>query len=202
MTTWFRDGTCPMAGPVTAIPTLRRHPRSSLIHASPGNPDRRAHTAGAAGQARACAPRRAAGEVVTGLLYLHEDSADMHDALDTVAAPLDTLADAELVPGRAALADLNDSLRRARRPAAVRRRRLRAIAIPATEHQRDSRHRLPRRWRGRAVTRASFPPRGSPWPCGRSRRQSPSRSPSARRRSPRCRRPSSARWCPVAGRSP
>ncbi len=28
---------------------------------------------------------RAAGEVVTGLLYLHPDSADLHDALDTVA---------------------------------------------------------------------------------------------------------------------
>ena len=55
--------------------------------------------------------RRAAGEVVTGLLYLHEDTADMHDALDTVAAPLNTLGDAELVPGHAALADLNASLR-------------------------------------------------------------------------------------------
>ena len=54
---------------------------------------------------------RAAGEVVTGLLYLHADTADMHDALDTVAAPLNTLSDAELVPGHAALADVNASLR-------------------------------------------------------------------------------------------
>ena len=35
--------------------------------------------------------QRAAGEVVTGLLYLHEDTADMHDALDTVDVPLNAL---------------------------------------------------------------------------------------------------------------
>jgi len=55
--------------------------------------------------------RREAGEVVTGLLYLNADSADMHDALDTIEAPLNTLSDPELVPGSAALADLNASLR-------------------------------------------------------------------------------------------
>ncbi|MEO8754958.1 MAG: 2-oxoacid:ferredoxin oxidoreductase subunit beta, partial [Casimicrobiaceae bacterium] len=55
--------------------------------------------------------RRAAGEVVTGLLYLHEDGGDMHDALDTIAAPLNSLTDAELVPGNAALAAVNASLR-------------------------------------------------------------------------------------------
>jgi 2-oxoglutarate/2-oxoacid ferredoxin oxidoreductase subunit beta len=55
--------------------------------------------------------RRAAGEVVTGLLYLHPESADMHDALDTVAAPLNSLNDADLIPGNAALAQLNKSLR-------------------------------------------------------------------------------------------
>jgi len=55
--------------------------------------------------------RAEAGEVVTGLLYLREDSADMHDALDTIEAPLNGLSDAELVPGSAALSDLNASLR-------------------------------------------------------------------------------------------
>ena len=55
--------------------------------------------------------RRAAGEVVTGLLYVHEDSGDMHDALDTIAAPLNSLGDGELVPGNAALAAVNQSLR-------------------------------------------------------------------------------------------
>jgi 2-oxoglutarate ferredoxin oxidoreductase subunit beta len=55
--------------------------------------------------------RRERGEVVTGLLYVRPDAGDMHDALDTVDAPLNTLADVELVPGNAALAALNASLR-------------------------------------------------------------------------------------------
>jgi len=55
--------------------------------------------------------RREAGEVVTGLLYLHADTADMHDALETVEMPLNALGDAELVPGSAALAGVNADLR-------------------------------------------------------------------------------------------
>jgi 2-oxoglutarate ferredoxin oxidoreductase subunit beta len=55
--------------------------------------------------------RRARGEVVTGLLYVDPDSDDLHAALKTVAAPLNTLGDAELVPGDVALADVNASLR-------------------------------------------------------------------------------------------
>ena len=54
---------------------------------------------------------RERGEVVTGLLYVKPDSADMHDALETIDAPLNTLGDAELVPGSAALAAVNASLR-------------------------------------------------------------------------------------------
>jgi 2-oxoglutarate ferredoxin oxidoreductase subunit beta len=54
---------------------------------------------------------RAKGEVVTGLLYLHPDGDDMHAALQTVEAPLNTLSDAELVPGNVALATVNASLR-------------------------------------------------------------------------------------------
>jgi 2-oxoglutarate ferredoxin oxidoreductase subunit beta len=55
--------------------------------------------------------RRAAGEVVTGLLYVHPDSRDLHDALATTATPLNALADADLVPGRRALDAFNASLR-------------------------------------------------------------------------------------------
>jgi 2-oxoglutarate/2-oxoacid ferredoxin oxidoreductase subunit beta len=55
--------------------------------------------------------RRAAGEIVTGLLYLDEEMGDMHDALETVDQPLNTLGDADLVPGSAALARLNAELR-------------------------------------------------------------------------------------------
>jgi 2-oxoglutarate/2-oxoacid ferredoxin oxidoreductase subunit beta len=55
--------------------------------------------------------RRAAGEVVTGLLYVDPSSGDMHAALETVRAPLNTLQDTDLVPGSAALAAVNASLR-------------------------------------------------------------------------------------------
>ncbi|MCC6870612.1 MAG: 2-oxoacid:ferredoxin oxidoreductase subunit beta [Burkholderiales bacterium] len=54
---------------------------------------------------------RAAGEIVTGLIYLHPDSTDMHDALDTIGTPLNALGDAELVPGSRALAGVNAALR-------------------------------------------------------------------------------------------
>jgi 2-oxoglutarate/2-oxoacid ferredoxin oxidoreductase subunit beta len=55
--------------------------------------------------------RRAKGEVVTGLLYVDRGSDDMHAALHTVGVPLNALGDAELVPGGAALAAVNASLR-------------------------------------------------------------------------------------------
>ena len=55
--------------------------------------------------------RRAQGEVVTGLLYVHPDSDDMHAALETVETPLNGLTDNELVPGNAALDAVNASLR-------------------------------------------------------------------------------------------
>ena len=54
---------------------------------------------------------RLKGEVVTGLLYIDPSEHDMHDAQNTVERPLNALADAELVPGAAALAKLNASLR-------------------------------------------------------------------------------------------
>ena len=55
--------------------------------------------------------QHAAGEIVTGLLYSHPDSRDLHDAQETVAVPLNSLRDADLVPGAAALAAFNASLR-------------------------------------------------------------------------------------------
>jgi 2-oxoglutarate ferredoxin oxidoreductase subunit beta len=53
----------------------------------------------------------AAGEVVTGLLYVDPSPKDLHDNLNTVAAPLNTLNSAELCPGPAALDRINASLR-------------------------------------------------------------------------------------------
>ena len=55
--------------------------------------------------------RQAAGEIVTGLLYLHPDATDLHAALNTVDTPLNALREAELVPGAGALEKVNASLR-------------------------------------------------------------------------------------------
>jgi 2-oxoglutarate ferredoxin oxidoreductase subunit beta len=55
--------------------------------------------------------REAAGEVVTGLLYVDPAPADLHDHLRTVETPLNALDDAALVPGAAALEKFNASLR-------------------------------------------------------------------------------------------
>jgi 2-oxoglutarate ferredoxin oxidoreductase subunit beta len=42
--------------------------------------------------------RHAAGEVVTGLLFV-DDAGDIHEFLDTVETPLNALGEAELCPG-------------------------------------------------------------------------------------------------------
>jgi 2-oxoglutarate ferredoxin oxidoreductase subunit beta len=51
--------------------------------------------------------RQAAGEVVTGLLYMEPEAHDLHDALGTVDAPLNGLGEVELCPGPAALDAFN-----------------------------------------------------------------------------------------------
>jgi 2-oxoglutarate ferredoxin oxidoreductase subunit beta len=55
--------------------------------------------------------RRAAGEIVTGVLYLRSDADDLHGLLNTVEVPLNTLDEKALVPGAAALEKFNASLR-------------------------------------------------------------------------------------------
>jgi 2-oxoglutarate ferredoxin oxidoreductase subunit beta len=55
--------------------------------------------------------RKAAGEIVTGLLYVRPDADDLHRLLNTVEAPLNSLGEKELVPGAAALERVNASLR-------------------------------------------------------------------------------------------
>lgn len=51
------------------------------------------------------------GEILTGLLYINEDSTDLHSVLKTSGRPLNSLSEAELCPGSEALAALNRSLR-------------------------------------------------------------------------------------------
>jgi 2-oxoglutarate ferredoxin oxidoreductase subunit beta len=55
--------------------------------------------------------RQAAGEVVTGLLYVDPDAADCHEILETVHHPLNALDETTLCPGNQALAAINDSFR-------------------------------------------------------------------------------------------
>jgi 2-oxoglutarate/2-oxoacid ferredoxin oxidoreductase subunit beta len=55
--------------------------------------------------------RQAKGEVVTGLLYVDPDPQDLHAHLSTVPSPLNRLNERDLVPGAAALAKINASLR-------------------------------------------------------------------------------------------
>jgi 2-oxoglutarate ferredoxin oxidoreductase subunit beta len=51
--------------------------------------------------------RHAAGEVPTGLLFVEAEARDLHDLMNTVEAPLNSLGEAELCPGAAALAEFN-----------------------------------------------------------------------------------------------
>ena len=55
--------------------------------------------------------RAEAGEIATGLLYVHPDAEDLHEHLHTVNLPLNSLTARELSPGAAALEKLNASLR-------------------------------------------------------------------------------------------
>jgi 2-oxoglutarate/2-oxoacid ferredoxin oxidoreductase subunit beta len=55
--------------------------------------------------------RHAAGEVVTGLLFVEPEPEDLHDLLGTVPTPFNRLAEAELCPGAAELERFNASLR-------------------------------------------------------------------------------------------
>ena len=54
---------------------------------------------------------QARGEIATGLLYIDPEASDLHAGLNTVARPLSSLAEDDLCPGQAALAQLNASLR-------------------------------------------------------------------------------------------
>jgi 2-oxoglutarate ferredoxin oxidoreductase subunit beta len=53
----------------------------------------------------------ASGEVVTGLLYVDAAPKDLHQNLNTVEAPLNTLQTADLCPGSAMLDKINAGLR-------------------------------------------------------------------------------------------
>jgi 2-oxoglutarate ferredoxin oxidoreductase subunit beta len=55
--------------------------------------------------------RSAAGEVVTGLLYVDPESSDLHQDIKTVETPLNQLGERELCPGSVALERINAGMR-------------------------------------------------------------------------------------------
>jgi 2-oxoglutarate ferredoxin oxidoreductase subunit beta len=55
--------------------------------------------------------RHAAGEVVTGLLYLDPEAQDLHDSLGTTKAPLNAMNEDVLCPGADTLAAINEGYR-------------------------------------------------------------------------------------------
>jgi 2-oxoglutarate ferredoxin oxidoreductase subunit beta len=55
--------------------------------------------------------RQAAGEVVTGLLYVDPNASDCHEIMGTLQRPLNTLDESDLCPGNAALDRINASFR-------------------------------------------------------------------------------------------
>jgi 2-oxoglutarate ferredoxin oxidoreductase subunit beta len=54
---------------------------------------------------------KAKNEILTGLLYINEDSRDLHTIINTADKPLNTMVEAELCPGNEKLKALNASLR-------------------------------------------------------------------------------------------
>lgn len=54
---------------------------------------------------------REKGEILTGVLYMNEDTIDLHKLIGTCDAPLNTLTEKELCPGSKALVDINAGLR-------------------------------------------------------------------------------------------
>lgn len=51
------------------------------------------------------------GEVLTGLLYMDAESQALHDMIETVHKPLNSLTEKELCPGNQALQNINESFR-------------------------------------------------------------------------------------------
>lgn len=54
---------------------------------------------------------QARGELLTGLLFMETETADLHQILQTTDKPLNTLTESVLCPGSEALNEINASLR-------------------------------------------------------------------------------------------
>jgi 2-oxoglutarate/2-oxoacid ferredoxin oxidoreductase subunit beta len=91
-----------------AVETVRQHDGSIIKLAKLRN-DYNPHDR--AGAMAFCQAHAARGEVVTGLLYIEDDAQDLHAHLNTVATPLNALAEPDLCPGAERLAALNNEYR-------------------------------------------------------------------------------------------
>ncbi|MFT6285849.1 MAG: 2-oxoglutarate ferredoxin oxidoreductase subunit beta [Alcanivorax sp.] len=54
---------------------------------------------------------RQKGEILTGLIYMHKDSRELHEVLDTTSRPMNSLDESDLCPGNKMLQNINASLR-------------------------------------------------------------------------------------------
>ena len=54
---------------------------------------------------------REKGEILTGLIYMHKDSRELHEVLETTSRPLNSLSEGDLCPGNKMLQNINASLR-------------------------------------------------------------------------------------------
>ena len=54
---------------------------------------------------------KAKGEILTGLLYMNQDSRELHDLIQTTEKPLNSLTEKELCPGSQLLEGINESFR-------------------------------------------------------------------------------------------
>ncbi len=54
---------------------------------------------------------REQGRILTGLIYMDRTAPELHEVLDTVHKPLNTLAEKDLCPGGRVLDNINASLR-------------------------------------------------------------------------------------------
>jgi len=51
------------------------------------------------------------GKIATGLLYINQSTSDLHELVDTVDKPFNTLNEHDLCPGAESLADINQTFR-------------------------------------------------------------------------------------------
>ena len=51
------------------------------------------------------------GKIATGLLYINQSTSDLHELLDTVDKPFNSLGKHDLCPGNEVLADINQTFR-------------------------------------------------------------------------------------------